>query len=149
MAWLEREEADALAELDAQQLKPLLLSELGDVQAFAARLLSDARGLAKFRVGDWMELLTIDNAEILPSLCELMVERVSPERLDLAQKIELACPCASLLDRRHEAHRLIVDGGRNLGDPHLAGHLVEQHEIGERAANVAAYNPGTHELSPR
>lgn len=89
--WLEREEREALAGIDAAKLKPLLLSPHGDVRLFAVRLLESASGLGAMPIADWLELLELDDLEVLPILCRLVEEHVDPARLDLLEVVKLAC----------------------------------------------------------
>ena len=41
-------------------------------------------------------------------------------------------------ERRHEADRLVVDGGRHLGELDLVGARVDRQQVGEGAADVDA-----------
>jgi len=40
--------------------------------------------------------------------------------------------------RRHEADRLVVDGGRHLGELDLVGAQIDRQKIGEGAADIDA-----------
>ena len=90
VAWLEREEAEALAGIDGRKLQPLLLCPYPDVQVFAASLLEKAEGLGKLAVSEWLELLSLDNPDILPTLCGLVKKLVTPDRLDFEALVKLA-----------------------------------------------------------
>lgn len=95
VAWLEREEAEAMQNLNAAQLRPLLMSNYGDVQAFAARRLETAEGMATLSIEDWLELLRLDNPEVVHIVCKLVEEHVRPDRLDFATLVELARSAAA------------------------------------------------------
>jgi hypothetical protein len=95
VAWLEREEIHALEGLDARKLRPLVLSPHADVRAFAVRRLEGASGLGTLSIDVWMELLALDDLELLPLVCRLVEAHVEPSRLDLAQKVRLACARAA------------------------------------------------------
>lgn len=88
---LERDYAAVLANIPFARLRPLLRSPHDEVQEFAAKLLSSASGIATLEIGEWLSLLRIDNPLALPILCELFEQHVSPDRLDLAQAVSLAC----------------------------------------------------------
>jgi hypothetical protein len=46
-------------------------------------------------IEEWLELLRIDNPTALPLLCDLVARTVSPDRLSLAQCVELGCARAA------------------------------------------------------
>jgi hypothetical protein len=88
---LERDYAAVLRSVKVARLKGLLRSPHEEVQTFAAKLLRTATGLESLTVEEWLSLLRIDNATALPLLCELVVKHLLPERLTLAQCVDLAC----------------------------------------------------------
>jgi hypothetical protein len=90
IAMLKRDYAAALRDFPLRRARNLLRSPHDEVQAFAAELLRDAKGVHNLSIDEWLELLRIDNPAALPLLCELVAKTVSPERLSLAQAIELA-----------------------------------------------------------
>ena len=88
---LERDYAAVLRSVKVARLKGLLRSPHEEVQTFAAKLLRTATGIESLTVDEWLSLLRIDNATALPLLCELVVKHLLPERLTLAQCVDLAC----------------------------------------------------------
>ena len=88
---LERDYAAVLRSVKVARLKGLLRSPHDEVQTFAVRLLRTATGIESLTVDEWLALLRIDNATALPLLCELVVKHLSPDRLTLAQCVDLAC----------------------------------------------------------
>jgi hypothetical protein len=91
IAVLERDYADALRGMPLARVRALLRSPHDEVQAFAAKVLRTTRGAANLTVDEWLELLRIDNPVALPILCEMVQKVVSPDRLTLAQAVQLAC----------------------------------------------------------
>ena len=91
IALLERDYAGALHGLPLSRVRVLLRSPHEEVQALGARLLQSASGLEALPLAEWMELLRLDNLLALPLICELVVRHVHPDRLALAQCVELAC----------------------------------------------------------
>lgn len=87
---LERQHAEALRALPFARLRGLLRSAHEDVQAFGAQRLQDASGLENLPLQEWLELLQVDNPEVIPLICDLVRAHVHPDRLDLAQCVELA-----------------------------------------------------------
>jgi hypothetical protein len=88
---LERDYADALRGMPLARVRGLLRSPHDEVQTFAAKVLRTTRGASSLTVDEWLELLRIDNQEALPILCEMVQKVVSPDRLSLAQCVQLAC----------------------------------------------------------
>ncbi len=86
---LEREHATYTATVE--QLIKLLDHDDAEVQQFGARLLANAPGLATLPVTSWLRLLETRNTEALAAVCAVFVRHVAPERLTLAQSVELAC----------------------------------------------------------
>jgi len=95
IALLKRDYAADLRDFPLKRARGLLRSPHDEVQAFAAELLRDAKGVHNLSIDEWLELLRVDNPTALPLLCELVEKTVSPERLSLAQAIELACARAA------------------------------------------------------
>jgi hypothetical protein len=90
LALLRRDYATSLGSIALSRIRGLLRSPHDEVQTFAAELLRTASGVDHLTVAEWLSLLRIDNPIALPLLCELVQEHVTPERLSLAQCIELA-----------------------------------------------------------
>ena len=95
LAMLRKHHADTLRSLSAARLRALLRSRAEEVHALVAELLKDAPGLATLPISEWLELLRVDSPTVLPVICELMKKHVGPDRLDLAQCVELACSSAA------------------------------------------------------
>jgi hypothetical protein len=95
VALLERDYADALRGMPLARVRALLRSPHDEVQAFAAKVLKTTRGASNLTVDEWLELLRIDNPSALPILCEMVQKVVSPDRLSLAQCVQLACAKAA------------------------------------------------------
>jgi hypothetical protein len=91
VGWLEKNYDSELRAPDIRQIKRLLWSPHPDVQSFAAELLGRARGVETLPVVEWLALLDIDSPVAIPIICDLVARNVSPDRLDLAACIELAC----------------------------------------------------------
>ena len=91
VAWLKKNYETDLRAPDIRQLKRLLWSPHPDVQTFAAELLGRARGVETLPVIEWLSLLDIENPTAIPIICDLVARNVSPDRLDLAACVELAC----------------------------------------------------------
>lgn len=91
VAWLKKHYADELRAPDIRKIKRLLWSPHPDVQTFAAGLLERARGLETLPVVEWLALLDVDNPNALPIICDQVSRHVTPDRLDLAACVELAC----------------------------------------------------------
>jgi hypothetical protein len=92
---LRQDYADALRGMPLARVRALLRSPHDEVQVFAAELLKETRGASSLTVGEWLELLAIENPLALPLLCEMVIKAVSPDRLTLAQCVGLACARAA------------------------------------------------------
>ncbi|MFT3765834.1 MAG: hypothetical protein QM820_09985 [Minicystis sp.] len=95
IALLRRDYAEDLRRLPLRRARGLLRSPHDEVQTFAAELLRNASGVQNLSIEEWLDLLRIDNPNALPLLCELVEKTVRPERLSLAQAVELACARAA------------------------------------------------------
>jgi hypothetical protein len=95
IALLRRDYAVVLRSLSLQKIRGLLRSRHEEVQTFAAELLRTGRGVENLSLEEWLDLLTIENPVALPLLCELVEKYVHPQRLSLAQTLELACSRAA------------------------------------------------------
>lgn len=91
IALLQRDYAGDLRSMSLRRARALLRSPHDEVQAFAATLLKNATGVHNLSIDEWLELLKIDNPSAIPLLCELVAKTVSPDRLSLAQCVELSC----------------------------------------------------------
>ena len=91
IALLKRDHERDLRGLPLGRARALLRSPHDEVQAFAAELLRNATGVHNLSIDEWLEMLRIDNPTAIPILCELVAKTVAPDRLSLAQCIDLAC----------------------------------------------------------
>ena len=85
-----RDHTDALRALPFARLRSLLRSPHDELQSFAARVLKETAGLENLPLSEWLELLQVDNADVIPLICDLVRAHVHPDRLTLAQSVELA-----------------------------------------------------------
>jgi hypothetical protein len=88
---LRRDHRDRLAGASPAALVRLLDHDDPEVQQFGAELFASASGLDAMPIPDWLRLLKTQNLTVLATLCEVMARHVTPERLDLAACVELAC----------------------------------------------------------
>lgn len=95
IALLRRDYDAELRSMSLRRARNLLRSPHDEVQAFAAELLKNAQGVHNLSIEEWLELLRVDNPTALPLLCDLVAKTVSPERLSLAQAVDLACAKAA------------------------------------------------------
>ncbi|MBI5547198.1 MAG: hypothetical protein HY901_25230 [Deltaproteobacteria bacterium] len=91
LSLLRKHHADRLAGLPVARLR----SSVVEVQSLGAELLESATGLDALPIGEWLELLKLESATVLPVICDLVRRHVAPDRLDLAQCVELACSGAA------------------------------------------------------
>lgn len=84
---LKTHHASIIQKLPAEALLDLLTSSHEDVQQFAAELLEQAEGLEGWPLSTWMQLLETQNLTALETICRVMAEKVSDERLSLADCI--------------------------------------------------------------
>lgn len=87
---LERDAKAFLDKLPMSRVRQLVTSSHDDVQAFGAARLKTVTGVESLPISDWLELLAIDNPEVVPLVCEAVEKHVHPDRLSLAQCLELA-----------------------------------------------------------
>ncbi len=78
-----------LQKLPADELLELLTHRHEEVQQFAAELLEQAQGLETWPLSTWMMLLETQNLTALETICRVMTEKVSGERLSLADCVRL------------------------------------------------------------
>lgn len=90
-AWLREHYAVELAKLSFAQVKALITSAHEELQLLGADMLKQTLGLETLPIGEWLELLAVQNLDILPTVCEMVEKYVSPSRLTLDQCIALAC----------------------------------------------------------
>ncbi|HKB40651.1 MAG TPA: hypothetical protein VKD72_29770, partial [Gemmataceae bacterium] len=87
---LRRDQGETLKTLPLEELFALLAHEGAEVVELAADLLRHRPGLAELSVERWLELLETANPQALDILCELVAEKLHPERTTLEQAVQLA-----------------------------------------------------------
>lgn len=92
---LKRDHPDALANLSADDLLKLLNHDNAAAQEMAAELLSNVKDVARWPVATWLSLLTTRSPIALQSVCDAMIKHVTPDRIDLAQGVSVACAAPS------------------------------------------------------
>jgi predicted DNA-binding WGR domain protein len=84
-----------LRELPFARVKLLLKSPFEEVQRVGADLLKNAKGIELLPVREWLDLLSLQDAETLGFVCEAVRTYVAPGRLSLEQCVDLACSQAA------------------------------------------------------
>lgn len=87
---LERHHAAALSTLSVETMFELLEHDDAEVQQFAASLLERLAGIDAWPLENWLRLLEVREPATLAIVCEQFQRRVTPERIDLNQSLELA-----------------------------------------------------------
>lgn len=90
LSLLLRDHRDGLAALPLSEVRRLLLAEHEEAQKLGGELLKTVRGLELMPVGDWLELLAIEQLDVLAEVARLAERTLHPDRLSLAQCLELA-----------------------------------------------------------
>ena len=96
---LKRDHAPTLQAITAQQLLALLDHADQEVQQFGASLLETLSGVDSWPIATWLELLETRSVTALATICQVMNQRVRPERLSLEQCVALACARATPVAR--------------------------------------------------
>ncbi|MEK6239574.1 MAG: hypothetical protein N2C14_33060 [Planctomycetales bacterium] len=92
---LRQEHQQRLAKLSGEQFLELLDHDDPEIQQFGAGLLETAEGLESMPLETWLKLTEAKNLTALETICKVMLERVSGDRLSLAQCIHLARAAAT------------------------------------------------------
>jgi hypothetical protein len=87
---LKDKHSQPLRSLELPRVQTLLRSPHEEVLALGADLLRNVSGLETLAIGEWLELLAIDNASVVALVSELVAKHVAPDRLTLAQCVDLA-----------------------------------------------------------
>lgn len=87
---LRRDYHRELSEIPIVQLKRMLLGSNLEAQELGGSLLESSPHLAQLTLDDWIALLRIEQAAVLPVVCAQVVRYVRPEALTLAQCVALA-----------------------------------------------------------
>lgn len=87
-----------------RRIAPELLLKMLDhadaeVQQFGAEVLQVAEGLERLPLATWLKLLEVQNLTALGNIVAAMRKHVTADRLDLSQRIELACAPATPVAR--------------------------------------------------
>lgn len=90
LALLSRDHGEALRQLRFAEVKALLVSEHEEAQKLGAELLGGLRGLELLPLGEWLELLAIEQLDVLAEVARLAERSLHPDRLSLAQCLELS-----------------------------------------------------------
>jgi hypothetical protein len=91
LVWIRAHYAIELAALPFAEVKLLLQSQHEELQLLGAQLLLDVRGAQALPIGEWLELLDLENLDVIKAVCDAVVKHVSPARITLEQAIALAC----------------------------------------------------------
>jgi len=91
MELLQRDHEDTISTIDIPILIKLLSHVDSRVQEWAVELFQKHEGLSSLPIETWLELLDQTNLAVLTLVCDAMRKQVTPERLNDAQMIELAC----------------------------------------------------------
>ena len=89
--WLRAHHAERLAQLAYPQIKRLVMSPHDEVQTLGGELFGKLAGLESLAIGEWLELLAIENLDVVTIVARVVAQHVSPGRLSLEQCIALAC----------------------------------------------------------
>jgi hypothetical protein len=88
---IRRHYPEALAVLPLRELVAMLGHDDPELSQLAAEALRHSPELGRMPVQAWLKLLESANPQILDLLCELMLERLDPQTLNLEQTVGLAC----------------------------------------------------------
>ncbi len=88
---LKRHHSPAMQQIPVEQLMQLLDNDDEDVQQFGASLINSLAGIDSWPVSTWLRLLETRNLTALATICEVINQRVRPDRLNLEQCVALAC----------------------------------------------------------
>jgi hypothetical protein len=87
---LRRDHRSSLTNLPVEKLFSLLEHDDAEMQQLGAELLENAAGLANLDIATWLRLLQTPNVTALATIAQIMRKHVRPERVTLAQAVELA-----------------------------------------------------------
>ncbi len=91
---LTAEHRERLADLEPDRLRPLLDHPDPLVNEFAASLFLELTTLDRLTVAEWLDLLDGDNQSVLALIAAAMEQRVTPDRVGLADAARLALAAA-------------------------------------------------------
>lgn len=87
---LRRDYTPKLKGLPMSKVRLFLRHPSQEAQTLGAELLRGVEGLDLLSLDEWLVLLKLDNEAAMPIICELVKKHVHPDRLNLAQCVELA-----------------------------------------------------------
>lgn len=87
---VQRDHRAALASLPVEELLRFLDHDDPETAQFGAELLAQATGLETLPVTGWLRLTQTRNLTALGVVCDLMAKHVKPDRVTLAQSLEMA-----------------------------------------------------------
>lgn len=87
---LRRDYTPKLKGLPMSKVRLFLRHPSKEAQELGAELLRGVEGLDNLALDEWLTLLALDNEAAMPVICELVKKHVHPDRLNLAQCVELA-----------------------------------------------------------
>src|SRR5262249_5091736 len=93
-----RHHSTALSGIDADQLLALLDHADDEIQQFGASQL-EKLAVDNWPIETWLRLLETRSLTALVTICQTMSQRVRPERLNVAQCVDLACARATPVAR--------------------------------------------------
>jgi hypothetical protein len=99
MQLVKRHHAQSMQHITAEQLLALLDHDDDEVQQFAANLLETLTAIDTWPIETWLRLLETRSVTALATICQVMQQRVRPERLDESQCVALACARATPVAR--------------------------------------------------
>lgn len=135
MQLIKRHHSATLQSVTADELLALLDHADEEVQQFGASLLSGIESIDSWPIDTWLRLLSTRNPATLATICETMATRVRPDRLSLAQCIELACARATPVAKLGIAWlRDRTPGGVSDRSPYLQLARAECEAVGEEVA---------------
>lgn len=96
---LQRHHAEAMQSISPEQLLTLLDHDDELVQQFAANLVRTMSAVDSWPIEFWLRLLETRSVNALLAICDVMGQRVDPERLSLQQLVAMACARATPVAR--------------------------------------------------
>ncbi|HEY7086960.1 MAG TPA: hypothetical protein VH518_02660 [Tepidisphaeraceae bacterium] len=88
---LKRWHREGLDRLDVDVILALINHPDAEVQQFGAELFSSSKALGALPIETWLRLLATPNPAALEMIIAAMEKHVTPQRLSLAQMVEMAC----------------------------------------------------------
>ncbi len=99
MQLIKRHHTQSMQQISAEQLLALLDHHDEEVQQFGASLLETLAAIDTWPIDTWLRLLETRSVTALATICQVMQQRVRPERLDVSQCVALTCARATPVAR--------------------------------------------------